>query len=246
MIMPNASQTKFNQAWSSSRLGFKNNLDILILAILTAVLSWHLKPTVYLASLSPKLELEKTIPSQIGQWQEVKLQTFKLVTPGQQILEEDIYSEVLERVYDNPQGYRIMLSIAYGNDQRDGLNLHKPTICYPAQGFEVTQKQKTTLQFDQTSVKAERMVAKFQSRIEPVTFWSIIGQHSFSGGLDKKIKEMGYGLKGQIADGMLIRVSSIDDNTQQAYQQQQAFINDFVNSLPVAQKARFIGANHDL
>lgn len=235
-----------NQAWSLWHLGFKANLAVLLLAALTALATWQLKPTVYLASLSEKLDLEKIIPTQIGSWQEVKLQTFKLVTPGQQILEEDIYSEVLERIYDNPQGYRIMLSIAYGNDQRDGLNLHQPTVCYPAQGFEVTQKQKITLQFDSATVKAGRMVAKFQSRVEPVTYWSMIGQYPFMGGLDKKLKEMRYGFKGQIADGLLIRVSSIDDNSQQAYQQQQAFINDFVSALPPQHKARFIGTQHDL
>jgi EpsI family protein len=45
----------------------------------------------------------------------------------------------------NPQGYRIMLSIAYGKNQSDALQLHKPEICYPAQGFTLLAKQNTPL-----------------------------------------------------------------------------------------------------
>ena len=38
-----------------------------------------------------------------------------------------------------------MLSIAYGKNQSDALQLHKPEICYPAQGFTLLAKQNTPL-----------------------------------------------------------------------------------------------------
>jgi EpsI family protein len=37
--------------------------------------------------------------------------------------------------YVNASGYRIMLSLAYGSDQRGALQAHKPEVRYPAQGF---------------------------------------------------------------------------------------------------------------
>ena len=30
--------------------------------------------------------------------------------------------------------------MAYGDDQRGGLQAHRPEVCYPAQGFKVTSQ----------------------------------------------------------------------------------------------------------
>ena len=62
--------------------------------------------------------------------------------PGQKALLDRLYEQQLSRTYENAQGYRIMLSIAYGGNQRDELELHKPEVCYVAQGFVLQDKQK--------------------------------------------------------------------------------------------------------
>ena len=56
-----------------------------------------------------------------------------------------IYNQTLTRTYINPRGDRIMLSIAYGRDQSDALQMHKPELCYPAQGFRLLNNQRGTL-----------------------------------------------------------------------------------------------------
>ena len=54
---------------------------------------------------------------------------------------------------------------------------------------------------------------------------------SFFSGTDKKLEELRYGLHGEIPDGMLFRVSSIDTNTQSAFSLQESFVRDLLNSL---------------
>jgi len=48
---------------------------------------------------------------------------------------DKLYSQILNRVYVNATGYRIMLLLAYGSDQHGSLQADKPEVCYPAQGF---------------------------------------------------------------------------------------------------------------
>src|SRR4029079_7827596 len=87
------------------------------------------------ASNFPKLET--AVPKQFGEWAEVREQSGQIVDPQTQKLLDSIYDQLLTRTYANKQGYRIMLSMAYGSDQRGGLQAHRPEVCYPAQGFKV-------------------------------------------------------------------------------------------------------------
>lgn len=50
---------------------------------------------------------------------------------------DKLYSQTLTRTYINNDGYRIMLSVAYGENQlsSDVTQVHRPEFCYVAQGF---------------------------------------------------------------------------------------------------------------
>jgi len=82
-------------------------------------------------------KLESAVPNAFGEWAEVREQNNQIIDPETQQLLNSIYDQVLTRTYVNKQGYRIMLSLAYGSDQRGGLQAHRPEVCYPAQGFKV-------------------------------------------------------------------------------------------------------------
>lgn len=49
----------------------------------------------------------------------------QVVNPQTQELLDKLYSQILTRTYVNAKGYRIMLSLAYGSDQRGALQAHK-------------------------------------------------------------------------------------------------------------------------
>jgi EpsI family protein len=164
-----------------------------------------------------------------------------MVDPQQQEMIEKIYTQTLSRVYKDNHGYRIMLAIAYGDDQRDSMQMHYPEVCYPAQGFSLQGKQTGTLATENGLIPVTRILTNLGQRNEPVTYWTTVGNRVFQGGLQKKIAEMSYGLNGKIPDGMLIRVSSIDAEAPRAYEMQAQFIDQMLGALTSEHRQKLNG-----
>ena len=82
------------------------------------------------------------------------------------------------------------------------------------------------------------------SRSEPITYWTTVGNRVVRSGKETKIEQLRYGFKGQIPDGLLFRVSSINYDTQAAYATQQAFIQTLITSLPAENRLRLAGINY--
>jgi EpsI family protein len=193
------------------------NLLLLVLMLASAGLAHALRPRISLASERAPIKLKVMVPSAFGEWQEQIEGSAQIVDPQQKAMLDQIYSETLSRTYVNASGYRIMLSIAYGRDQSDALQLHKPEVCYPAQGFRVLNKLQGTVSLSSKAVPAIRLQTELGQRLEPVTYWTVVGDHVTKSGIDKKLTEMSYAAKGRVPDGMLVRVSSIDKNAENAY-----------------------------
>lgn len=201
-----------------------------------------LKPTVKVADSGPKINLETMIPRQFGEWRETQFGSSQIVDPQQKALIDKLYNQTLSRTYVNPRGYTVMLSIAYGSDQSDALQLHKPEVCYPAQGFQVVQKQTGNLEFAGSAIPATRLLTALGARKEPVTYWTTVGNQVVVGGLQKKLVEMSFGLGGKIPDGMLIRVSSIDADATRAFKNQGEFAEAMIGAVANEHRPRMIGA----
>lgn len=222
-----------NAAWRSAVL--------LALMLSTAGLAQALKPRIYLADELPPLTLAQVVPATMGDWRELPETPVMVVDPGRQAVIDRIYSQTLTRTYVNPQGYRIMLSIAYGRDQSDGFSVHVPEVCYPAQGFSVLEKHKTALDAGARSLSITRLSTRRDLRWEPVTYWTLTGSIQYRGGIEKKLAEIRYGMHGRIPDGMLVRVSSIDAQPDRAYALQAAFARTLLSALPALLQNRFGG-----
>ena len=69
----------------------------------------------------------------------------------------------------------------------------------------------------------------------------VVGSEVATTGIEQKLAQMRYGLHGVIADGMLVRVSSIDTDTARAHAAQAAFIADLAESLSGRERARVFG-----
>lgn len=207
-----------------------------------AAVATVMTPTQKIVDQLPKLDLETAIPERFGDWQMDKRAVGGVVNPQQAEVLNQIYTQILTRTYVGSDGYRIMLSIAYGEDQRDSNQLHYPEVCYPAQGFQVTSNRRGVLQTAQGDIPVKRLESQMaQQRFEPITYWTTVGEHAVTGGVRKKLAEMEYGLKGRIPDGLLFRVSSIDRDSDGAFKKQEKFIAELLASLDVASKRRIAG-----
>lgn len=207
------------------------NLVLLVLMLIASSLALALRPTQKIADHQPAIDLETIIPRTFGDWREEQRNSVEIVDPQQKEMIDTIYTQTLSRTYMNSHGYRIMLAIAYGDDQRDSMQMHYPEVCYPAQGFLLENKEAGVLTTENGPIPVTRILTSLGRRNEPVTYWTTVGDKVFQGGLQKKLTEMSYGLSGKIPDGMLIRISSIDADTKTAYEIQTEFADQMLNAL---------------
>ncbi|WP_084544768.1 exosortase-associated protein EpsI, B-type [Derxia gummosa] len=211
------------------------------LMVAAAVGTALLTPTVRRADLIGPPRLESAVPTAFGDWRLAPAPAQVVNPPGKFALDQ-IYAEVLSRTYVNARGDRVMLTIAYGNDQRDGLQMHYPEVCYPAQGFDLLSGRDGMLDTPVGRIAVRRLETLLRGRrAEPVTYWTTVGDKVVRGGIDKKLAEMGYGLRGVIPDGLLFRVSTIDNDSAHAFEVQQRFVIDLIGALPPEQRARLAG-----
>jgi EpsI family protein len=208
--------------------------------VAAALLAIVLTPTRLTAATAPKIDLETMIPKQFGDWHQLQELDVIAVSPEVQANLNKIYQQTLARTYVNSKGEQIMLSLAYGGDQRDGMQVHKPEVCYPAQGFQVTKLTNGTLDTGFSQIPVKRLLTTQGTRIEPITYWIIIGDTVAIDNFKWKLDQLRYGLTGKIPDGMIFRVSSIG-NVESAYAIQEEFIRDLLKSLPTASRKHLIG-----
>ena len=220
------------------------NRRMLIIALLMfagAGLAFAMKPTQKIADIGVKPDLNTLIPGQIGEW---KIDTSIVPiepSPDVQAALNKIYNQTLSRTYVSPGGRRIMLSIAYGGDQSDSMQVHQPEVCYAAQGFEVFGAVAGTLLTQYGELPVKRLIARQGNRNEPITYWVVVGDKATLSGLKQKLAQLSYGLTGKVPDGFLVRISSIDHDRQSAYQLQERFIKSLLGAMNEKDRARIAG-----
>jgi EpsI family protein len=200
-----------------------------------------LKPGTKAAETGPTINLEAMVPRQFGAWREEAQPMAQVINPQARELLDKLYSQILSRTYVNTEGYRVMLSIAYGNDQRGALQAHKPEVCYPAQGFTLLGLTKAILTTEYGDIPVTHLFTAMGQRREPVTYWFTVGDSAIQSALQKRIVEFRYGLTGQIPDGLLFRVSSIDGDQPRAYRFQDQFVTQLLDSVPPGDRVRLSG-----
>lgn len=199
-------------------------------------------PTRRLSEEWGALDLEAEVPRAFGAWKLQPQQIATIVSPDQEALLKVVYSQVLSRVYVHDDGYRIMLSIAYGGDQRNALQTHYPEVCYPGQGFKIRSREDKTLVMSEGKVPIRRLdTALGESREEPVTYWAMIGDQPEHSGFERRMGEIRYALQGLIPDGLLFRVSSIDADPAAAYARQDEFIESLLAHVKPKARKRLAG-----
>lgn len=211
---------------------------------MAAVASAHaLTPTMHLAESLGPLNLQADVPQSFGRWVMDNRTVVSVINPQQEELLKQLYSQVLERVYvHKDDGYRIMLTIAYGGDQREGLAAHYPEACYSAQGFKIDASYHDTISVGDHSIPVTRLETSLaMRRFEPITYWIVVGEIAVRGGIRKKLADFYYTSRGLIPDGLLFRVSSIDTETSSAFSRQAEFIKTIVPSFSSAIKPRLAG-----
>jgi EpsI family protein len=185
-------------------------------------------------------KLAQNIPQIFGAWKVLDAPA-QIINPQTQQVLDAIYSEIVARTYVNNQGYAVMLSVAYGNDQRGGLEAHRPEVCYPAQGFTVHAQGDASIDTSQGPLAVRQLRTSLGARIEPVMYWFAMADTVNATAFDKRMVQLRTTLTGAIPDGILLRVSSIDADAARAWRTQTTFVSALLDAMNVTTRARVLG-----
>ena len=209
--------------------------------IATAALAWAMRPVA-----DPQRQLgqplAELVPRQLGPWLVDPNAEALVRAPTQGGKAYGLYDQVLERVYHAEGRPSMMLSIAYGAEQSAGMQAHRPEVCYPSAGYIVEQLQRTELQVAALALPATQLHARMGPRSEPVTYWIVLGDEVVRDALAFRLRQVAFGLRRRVLDGLLVRISSIDEDARRAWLAQQGFAQALHAALEPTQRPRVFGA----
>ncbi|MFN3885997.1 MAG: exosortase C-terminal domain/associated protein EpsI [Aquabacterium sp.] len=185
--------------------------SVAIMLLLFAAVALILRPSLNAAAPDP--DLEARVPAAFGAWRLLPspLQQVSVATKGVTSTDQP-YDEVVSRTYVNDRGDAVMLALAYGKNQRQEVKIHRPELCYPAQGYKVNSLRPVTFtgiadSLTGKNVTGQRMVVHARNSMEVVSYWIRIGDTYSSSPWQVRWQIMKEGLQGRTTDGMLVRVS---------------------------------------
>ena len=156
-----------------------------------------------------KDDLERMIPRRIGEW--TYQDSSGLVLPPSDALSDRLYDAVVTRSYAAPGKTPMMLLVAYSNLQDGMLQVHRPEVCYPASGYQLTPTQPVEIANGVGGeIAANVFSASGVSRTEQVLYWTRVGSRFPRRWITQRLSVVQANLEGIIPDGVLVRISNLD------------------------------------
>jgi len=137
--------------------------------------------------------------------------------------------------------WRIVLSLAYGGEQHGGLSVHLPEVCCPAQWFAARKVWTGSLVLTDRTRRVRRATTVPGPRKEPLRYWLQTGDRGVAPGLENRRVQLARTLRGEIADGMWVRLSSIDADPFRAFAAHNRFASELLLALPARECTRLFG-----
>lgn len=189
----------------------------------------------------PPAPFAQLLPERFGDWRVDTSVMPVAPTPDVQQALDQIYDEIVSRTYVNSANEQIMLVVAYGGDQSDGLKAHRQEVCYTAQGFQIDSVTAGQIALPGSKVPVVRVQTHKDTRHEPMTYWFMMGNDVRLSRLGRLYAQIRYGLQGEVPDGLLVRVSSVNKDAQNAFALQDAFVAQLLAQVSPDTRARLAG-----
>lgn len=213
-----------------------------VVTLMAAGMTHFGRSIIHMTDILGKPDLESLFPSRFAYWRVDDLSAIIAPSPDTQALLDSIYNQAGERTYVNKSGDRVMLSIVYGGDQSDSTCARLPEPRYPVQGFQVSSNTREIITLSGREVAARQLTSQRGTRMEPTTYWLLVGDRVTESKTEQKLVQFRLGLKGLIRDGMLAHMSSTDSDMNCGYKLQQVFLSDMALAIPEGDLNRVLGA----
>ena len=218
-------------------LAVKTAAKVFIAFVIAALCAYWATPR--LNEISNEPELENTVPHQFGDWRE-QSNPYAQVSLATGIAADlnQPYDQTVMRTYVNSKGQQVMLALAWGKHQRQEVKVHRPDLCYVAQGYKVSSL--TTATFNGVSqygwtVTGKHMVVNSGRDMEAVAYWIRIGKLYSENAFETRVHIFKEGLAGRIPDGILVRASQkiqTDADAEKAFPILEEFLANLVAATP--------------
>lgn len=202
----------------------------------TAGLSTLLVPSKHMDLLGTR-KLENVVPKKIGKWDFYTRSG--LVVPPEDQLSQQLYSQLLTRVYLAPDMPPIMLLIAQAAGQTGILQVHRPDVCYPAGGFRLSPMTERRIATGDRTITVQDFTATADSRIENLMFWSRVGDRMPLSWWEQRVAVAEANIEGWIPDAVLVRVSTPTGDKAESNAAIEDFVKSFFASLSPDQRQIF-------
>jgi EpsI family protein len=188
-------------------------------------------------------DLQQVVPWQFGEWTHDP--RIRLVEPPADGLARQLYNQELGRAYRDREGNLVMLLVAYGPNQTSRLQLHRPELCYAADGFRVSKSTPVAVTYRDGGKPLDvlRLTARREARVEPISYWVRIGDDITNSVWGRQLSRLKLTFRNKVADGALMRVSTIGVAEDKSFEVQDRFIRDFYDALAPQNRAFFFGGD---
>ncbi|WP_428419880.1 exosortase B [Methylibium sp.] len=220
---------------------------LLVLSLLAATGAWQLAPRLPAAAALP--DLAAAIPTRFGDWTLVPTPypqvNLAVATPGDNSTDRP-YDQTVMRTYANAAGQQVMLAVAYGRNQRQEVKIHRPELCYAAQGYAVTAQRPASFSAiggSSTPVTGRQLYAESARAHEAVAYWIRIGNLYSDSAWATRWHIVAEGLKGRVTDGVLVRASMLvrsGEEAESAQAQLSGFLRELVDATPEPARALLV------
>lgn len=192
-------------------------------------------------SLLGDAKLDALVPKAVAGWAEAK-DVAVIAPPPRGSLADRLYSQQVQRLYNNREGQVIMLLIAYGDTQSDELQLHRPETCYPAVGFQVSQTRVEALPVaGGAPVPVRQLNAQLDQRNEQILYWTRLGEYLPTSNSEQRAVRLRNALHGEVSDGVLVRISTLNLDSIAGLATTRQFATDFVTNISPALRRALLG-----
>jgi EpsI family protein len=198
-----------------------------------AVAAWRTptKPVDYLG----KATLETLVPKVVGPWQFVS--TSGLVVPPEDQLSQALYSDLLTRVYSSEISPAVMLLVAQSGGQTGILQVHRPEVCYPAGGYQLSPVTAQVINIGGRMVPTNRLTATLEGQEdEHILYWTRIGTDMPDSWSNQRISVAKQNLRGLIPDAVLFRISIRSMDAKAAFKELEEFVRLMIATIPASQQ----------
>lgn len=189
------------------------------------------------------MTLEQAVPKTFGRWREHPGGgVIAPTTPNS--LADRLYSATLSRIYYpvDESGPPVMMLIAYGGEQSDLLQLHRPEACYPAVGLAIAERENGSVPLrGGGQVPSVMLSAVGQDRIEDIVYWTRLGEDMPRTASEQRSDRLRAAMKGTVGDGMLMRASTVRAEGAPNWAYISRFLGDMIEALPAKARPGFVG-----